>query len=57
MESKIETAADFPRLSREAIYKADRIKAILKGTATFKSCGEVLLAFDGVSSALSFDAS
>ena len=49
MGTKIQTAADFTRLSNEAIHKADRIKACLKGRATFKSSDEILFAFDGIS--------
>ncbi len=49
MGSKIQTASDFPRFTREAIQKADRIKACLKERTTFKRPSEILLAFDGIS--------
>ena len=49
MGSKIQTATDFARLSLEAIQKADRIKACLKGRVLFKAPNQMLLAFDGIS--------
>lgn len=49
MGSKIQSAADFARLTREAINKANRIKASLKARSTFERPSETLLAFDGIS--------